>query len=129
MIQKTMTRDRFLEILQNLHFEDNLQKLPTKESFDRAWKLRPFFITYGSICKRLFYQSHISLSMSTCVNLRERSLCDCTLRISQSNGASIFGFVAVPSLGICINLMCIREKSPKQSLVLVNQLFYPFARI
>ena len=44
-IQKAMTRDRFLEILQNLHFVDNLQKLPPKEkeSFDRAWKLRPFF--------------------------------------------------------------------------------------
>ena len=44
LIQKTMTRDRFLEILQNLHFADNLQKLPPKESesFDRAWKLRPF---------------------------------------------------------------------------------------
>ena len=40
-----MTRDRFLEIRQNLHFADNLQKLPPKESesFDRAWKLRPFF--------------------------------------------------------------------------------------
>ena len=48
LIQKTMTRDRFLEILQNLHFADNLQKLPPKESesFDRAWKLRPFLITY-----------------------------------------------------------------------------------
>ena len=39
-----MTRDRFLEILLNLHFADKLQKLPPKESesFDRAWKLRPF---------------------------------------------------------------------------------------
>ena len=38
LIQKTMTRDRFLEILQNLDFADNLQKLPPKESetFDRA---------------------------------------------------------------------------------------------
>ena len=44
-IQKAMTRDIFLEILQNHHFVDNLQKLPLKESerFDRAWKLRPFF--------------------------------------------------------------------------------------
>ena len=39
--QKTMTRDRFLEILQNLHFADNLQK--ESESFDCASKLRPFF--------------------------------------------------------------------------------------
>ena len=45
LIQTTMTRDWFLEILQNLHFADNLQKLPPKESesFDRAWKHRPFF--------------------------------------------------------------------------------------
>ena len=44
LIQKTMTRDGFLEILQNRHFADKLQKLPPKESesFDRAWKLRPF---------------------------------------------------------------------------------------
>ena len=40
LIQKTMTRDRFLEILQNLHFVDNLQKPAPKESesFDQAWK-------------------------------------------------------------------------------------------
>ena len=36
LIQKMMTRDRFLEILQNLHLADNLQKLPPKESFDRV---------------------------------------------------------------------------------------------
>ena len=44
LIQKTMTRNRFLEILQNLHFAYNLQKFPPKESerFDCAWKLRPF---------------------------------------------------------------------------------------
>ena len=48
LIQKTMTRDRFLEILQNLHFVDNLQKLPPKESesFDCAWKFRSFFDHY-----------------------------------------------------------------------------------
>ena len=40
-----MIRDRYLEILQNLHFAHNLQKpLPKEsESFDHAWKLRPFF--------------------------------------------------------------------------------------
>ena len=32
------------------------------------------------------------------------------------NGASNFGFGAVPSLGICINLIFIWEKSPKQEL-------------
>ena len=131
LIQKMMTRDWFLEILQNLHFLDNLQKLPPKESesFDCAWKFRSFFDHYWSIFKRLFYQNHISLSMNTCVNSRERGLWANTWRISQSNGASNFGFDVVPSLGICINLICIWEKSPKRSLVLVNQLFSPFARI
>ena len=91
--------------------------------------LGPFLITYWSIFKRLFYQNHISLSVDTCVNSRERALCASTWRISQSNWASNFGFSAAPSLGICINLICIWEKSPKQSLVLVDQLFSPFARI
>ena len=85
----------------------------------------PLSITYWIISKRLFYQNYVSLSMNTCVNSRERALCASTWRISQSNGASNFGFSAVPSLGICINLICIWEKSPKQSLVLVNQLFSP----
>ena len=44
---------------------------------------------------------------------------------SQSNGASNFGFGALPSLGICINLICIWEKNPKQSLVLVNSCSLP----
>ena len=40
-----MTRARFLEILQNIHFADNHKELPPKESeeYDRAWKLRPLF--------------------------------------------------------------------------------------
>ena len=63
--------------------------------------------------------------MNTCVKSREKALCTSTRRIRQSNGASNFGFSVVPSLGICINLICIWEKSPKQSLVLVNQLFSP----
>ena len=45
LIQKAMTRSRFFEILQNMHFSDNLQKLPPRDSkqYDRAWKLRPLF--------------------------------------------------------------------------------------
>ena len=95
LIQKTMTRDRFLEILQNLHFVDNLQKLPPKESesFHCAWKFRSFFDHYWSIFKRLFYQNHISLSMNTCVNSSERDLCTSTWRISQLNGFQILVLV------------------------------------
>ena len=34
-----------MEILGNIHFIDNLQKLPSKDRFeyDRAWKIRPLF--------------------------------------------------------------------------------------
>ena len=48
-IQKAMTRARFLEILQNIHFADNHKELPPKESeeYDRAWKLRPLFDHLG----------------------------------------------------------------------------------
>ena len=37
--------NQVLKILQNLHFANNLQELPLKESEsqDRAWKLRPLF--------------------------------------------------------------------------------------
>ena len=44
LIQKAMPRARFLEILQNIHFDENHKELPPKESeeYDRAWKLRPF---------------------------------------------------------------------------------------
>ena len=49
LIQKAMTRARFLEILQNIHFADNHKELPPKESeeYDCAWKLRPFFDHLG----------------------------------------------------------------------------------
>ena len=45
LIQKAMTRARFLEIFQKIHFADNHKELPPKESeeYDRAWKLRPLF--------------------------------------------------------------------------------------
>ena len=38
-----MTKARFLEILQNIHFADNHMKLSPKESeeYDHGWKLRP----------------------------------------------------------------------------------------
>ena len=61
LMKKMMTRDRFLEILQNLQFADNLQKLPPKESesFDRAWKLKPFFDHLLKHCQEaLLLESH-----------------------------------------------------------------------
>ena len=49
LIHKAMTRARFLEIFQNIHFADNHKELPPKESeeYDRAWKLRPLFDHLG----------------------------------------------------------------------------------
>ena len=49
LIQKAMTRARFLEILQNIHFADNHKELPPKESeeYDHASKLRPLFDHLG----------------------------------------------------------------------------------
>ena len=49
LIQKAMTRARFLELLQNIHFGDNHKELLPKESeeYDRAWKLRPLFDNLG----------------------------------------------------------------------------------
>ena len=48
LIQKMMTRDRFLEVLQNLRFADNLQKLPPKESESLVvlGNSDPFLTTY-----------------------------------------------------------------------------------
>ena len=45
LIQKAMTRERFLDILQNINFADNHKELPPKDSdkYDRASKLRPLF--------------------------------------------------------------------------------------
>ena len=45
LVQKAMTRARFLEIVQNIHYADNHKELPPKESeeYDREWKLRPLF--------------------------------------------------------------------------------------
>ena len=131
LIQKTMNRDRFLEILQNLHFVDNLQKLPPKESesFDRAWELRPFFDhLLKHFQEALLPESHQSINEHRC-KFKGKSLMCQYMKNKLINGASNFGFSVIPSLGICINSICIWEKSPKQNLVLVNQLFSPFARI
>ena len=49
LIQKVMTRARFLGVLQNIHFADKHKELPPQESeeYDHAWKLRPLFDDIG----------------------------------------------------------------------------------
>ena len=64
-----MTRTRFSEILQNVHFTDNLQELPPKdsESFDRAWKLRPLFDHLQTHFQKAFQpQSNQSIDEHMC---------------------------------------------------------------
>ena len=62
IIQKTMTRDIFLEILQNIHFSNILQQHPPKDSenYDLAWKLQPFF---DDLMQHFVGQNRINLSM------------------------------------------------------------------
>ena len=69
LIQKAMTRSRFLDILQNLHFTNNFQELPPKESenYDRTWKLRPLFQHLGQHFKSAFQpESHQSIDEHMC---------------------------------------------------------------
>ena len=76
LIQKTMTRNWFLEILLNLHFAYNLQKLPPKESerFDCAWKLRPFLDhLLKHFQEALLLESHQSIDEDMC-KFKEKSL-------------------------------------------------------
>ena len=69
LIQKTIARDRYLEIIQNLHFEDNFQDLPPKESesFNCAWKPKPFFDhLLKHFQESLLSESHYSIEEHMC---------------------------------------------------------------
>jgi len=69
LIQKAMTRTRFLDILQNLHFTDNLQELPSNDSedCDRSWKIRPLFEHLGHHFKEAYQpESHQSIDEHMC---------------------------------------------------------------
>ena len=64
-----MTRARFLEILQNIHFADNHKELPPKEKeeYDRAWKLRPLFDHLGKhFLDMLQSEAHQSIDKHMC---------------------------------------------------------------
>ena len=69
LIQKAMTRARFLETLQNIHFADNHKELPPKESeeYDRAWKLRPLFDHLGKHFQDMLQpEAHQSIDEHMC---------------------------------------------------------------
>ena len=69
LIQNAMTRARFLEILQNIHFAVNHKELPSKESeeFDRAWKLRPLFNHLGKYFQDMLQpEAHQSIDGHMC---------------------------------------------------------------
>ena len=89
----------------------------------------PFLITYCNIFKRLFYQNHISLSMNTSVNSRERVLWASTSRITLSMGLQILVSVQCQVWVFVSIWYLFGKKVQNKSLVLVNQLFCPFARI
>ena len=76
LIQKAMTRTCFSEILQNVHFTDNLQELPPKdsESFDRAWKLRPLFDHLQTHFQKAFQpESHQSIDEHVCASSKVKA--------------------------------------------------------
>ena len=67
-----------MEILQNLHFEDNLQKLSPKESesFDRLWKFRPLFDNLlRHFQEGLLPESHQSINEHMCKFKGKRLMC------------------------------------------------------
>ena len=69
LTQKAMTRARFLEILQNIHFADNHKALPPKESeeYDHAWKLRPLFDHLGKHFQDMLQpEAHQSIDEHMC---------------------------------------------------------------
>ena len=69
LIRKAMTRARFLEILENIHFADNYKELPPKESekYDRAWKRRPVFHHLGKHFQDMLQpETHQSIDEHMC---------------------------------------------------------------
>ena len=69
MIQKALTRARYLEILQNIHFSDNHKELSPKESeeYDRAWKLRPLLDHLGKHFQDMLQpEAHQSIDEHMC---------------------------------------------------------------
>ena len=76
LIQKAMTRARFLEILQNIHFADNHKELPPKKSeeYHRAWKLRPLFDHLGKHFQDMLQpEAHQSIDEHMC-KFKEKSI-------------------------------------------------------
>ena len=71
-----MTRARFLEILQNIHFADNHKELPPKKSeeYHRAWKLRPLFDHLGKYFQDMLQpEAHQSIDEHMC-KFKEKSI-------------------------------------------------------
>ena len=104
-----------MEKLQNLHFADNLQKLPPKESesFDRAWKHRPFFNhLVKHFQEAVLPELHQSIDEHMC-KFKGKSLMHQYMKNKPIKWGLKFGFGVVPRLSICINLICIWEKRSK----------------
>ena len=130
LIQKAMTRGRFLEMLQNIHFADNHEELPPKESkeYDRAWKLKPLFDHLGKQFQDLLQpEVHQPIDKHMC-KFKGKSIMRQYMKNNPIKRALNFGFVMEPSLATCMNSICIWERKEIPNLVSVNLLFFHCAR-
>ena len=125
-----MTRGRFLEILQNIHFADNHKELPPKETkeYDRAWKLKPLFDHLGKQFQDMLQpEAHQPIDKHMC-KFKGKSIMRQYMKNKPIKRALNFGFVVEPSLATCMNSICIWETKEIPNLVSVNQLFFHCAR-
>ena len=123
VIQKTVTINRFLEILQNIHFTNNLQQHPPKDSenYDCAWKLRPLFDHqiqhFQDVLQQKWYQS---INEHMCKFKGKSLMCQDMKKPQKAHQ------MGIQSLSVSRSLICTLGRRPKLNLALVSQLFPPF---
>ena len=105
LIQKTITRTRFMEVPWNFHVPDNLQKLPSKGNmdYDRAWKMRALFDH-----QQKYLQASLKPESNQAIdeNSRTKALWNNTWRTNPSNGGSSSVFYVVLNPHIYTTLIC-----------------------
>lgn len=125
LIQKGITRARFWEKLQNMHFADNFQNLSPRDQEIVTNKIvlgncKLCLNNYWSIFKETMEpESHHSIEKHMC-KFKRKSLCVSTWKTSQSSWVLNFGFVADQSRDIYTSLTCTWERKGTLSSNLVN---------
>ena len=125
LIQKGITRARFWEKLQNMHFADNFQNLAPRDQEIVTNKIvhgnsNLCLNTYWSIFKETMEpESHHSIDKHMC-KFKSKSLCVSTWKTSQSSWVLNFGFVADQSRDIYRSLTYTWERKGTLSSNLVN---------